>query len=257
MYGRPVWIMRASPSAWKLHVSYLTSSTFIVPQSGWYRVFCIGKSGDGGAGYQNNAGLGGGGSGGVAVSTLLLSSGTAVSAIIEGGVASFQDAISNPGSDGNGQSGGNGGSARGGNVYNFQGFRGGNGGPPTSNSRNGWIGEDGPNGGMAGGYGGRSMNETQIPGSGGGGGARLPGGEICPYISPTYTSQYRAAQGGYGAGYTNVGQDSASYPPPILNQNLMLFGGGGGAGGHGYFNTSYPGKASLGSPAAIIIEIPL
>lgn len=247
------------PNSWSYLTAFLNSATWAVPQTGWYRVFCIGKSGDGGSEDITDTenplryvGRGGGGSGGMAVSNILLSAGQSISVTITSGISRFMDMVGGAGSNGTIQIGGDGGTASGGNVANYDGFKGGNGGP-SSDEVYRLYGETGGNGGMRGGRAGYTLSGTQPGGGGGGGGARLPGSDICLYISPVYTSQYSAGSGGNGSGSYADGENSTSYPSITLNTNMVLFGGGGGRGGRGSFSGGV-GTASNGTPAIVIIE---
>lgn len=241
-----------APTSWKYYTAYTSSGSFYVFQSGYYRIYCIGRCGDGGESNYQYAGAGGGGSGGISISNLNLSYGDTVSISIASGNCSFGPYLSaTGGGDGSPWGpGGAGGNASGGNVANYTGFSGGDGGP--QGSQDGRSGSIGGNGGMIGGIGGSSQATSQPGGSGGGGGARLPGEEECKYISPVYTTLYRAAGG--GPQRPGTAANAQSYPSISYGDDMVLFGGGGGGGGHGYFGSG--GEPSAGTPAMIIIEIP-
>lgn len=157
-----IWISTAAPTIWTYHAVYHTNSTFTVPQSGWYRIYCIGKSGDGGdnSGIGNYGGGGsgaaGGGSGGMAVSNLILSTGQAVSLTFNNGTSQFGSYLyATAGADGEKgdeswftPQGGNGGQGYNGNVANYAGFKGGLAGRPRwINDGNSLSGSVGLNGG--------------------------------------------------------------------------------------------------------------
>jgi hypothetical protein len=185
---------RPIPPAYTYFAAYVGSNTdgdvyhsFTPSQSAWYRVICIGGSGNGYVGGSvasgGYLGGGGGGSGGVAIGQYWLRGGTAYSIRFWNRHAYFygeNTIYATPGihaSDGYG-SGGAGGQGYNGNIVSLNGFPGGGGGaagPVSGSSGRGGTGGTGGNDGMAGGTGGNTLSDEQPSGGGGGGGARRPG----------------------------------------------------------------------------------
>lgn len=256
--------------------AYTASGSFTSPQTGMYKIYCVGKSGSGYASIDYNGG--GGGSGGIAVSELILEAGTAYNFTITTGKTSWHNdqLYATAGADSSGSGGGTGGTASGGNVANDNGFSGGRGG----SSGNGWQysgltygsnGSAGGNGGMSGGqsgyaYSNGSNSSSVHGGGGGGGGARLPDTN-CKYVAKTFTT-YNAGSGGsasmsnYHSGNSTRGRSASSYPGLNIS-NLILYSGGGGGGGKSYATygsskngsaTGLGGSSSSGTPGVLIIE---
>lgn len=112
--------------------SYIANGTFLVPETGRYRITTVGKGGDGGRGDEDGAG-GGGGSGGWACSELTLTKGTEHTVTVNASNSSFGNLLSatagsaghrGPGYYGDDGAGGSGGTASGGNVHNYSGLSG-------------------------------------------------------------------------------------------------------------------------------------
>lgn len=238
------------PISWLFTSAYSATGTFTAPVSGWYRVHCIGGSGDGGnvIDYANssvdvrNIGSGGGGSGAVAISEVYLLQGVTYSFVISDKTVTFMGMRAGRGQDGEWRYGGKGGIATGGNIGNYNGFDGG-----QSSDENNYGG----NSGMQNGRDGYQGATSGTVGRGAGGGARLPANGICPYVVDTTVSMGRAARGGSGSTPTN-GSNSTVLPVPTFDANLKLYGGGGGRAGDGH--SSSGGARSIGSPAAIVFE---
>lgn len=259
VYGPTIWVSSAIPDVWTFYSAYASDATFTVPESGWYRIYCVGKCGNGGGNGWNidHQGGGGGGAGGMAISNLLLSRSVEVPLSFSNGSAIFGSYLYAT-SGGNGsdyRTGGTAGNAYNGNVANLSGFAGGNGGTYSVNTGNGDAGIRGGNLGMHGGSGGSSNAASQPAGGGGGGGARLPGDGICPYVTPSSYFNNFVTSAGYGGNQTTPAVSNAHILPTIsLSSNIMLYGGGGGAGGMGYFGNTMGGLPSTGTPAVVIIE---
>ena len=151
--------------------AYNASGTFTPPRNGLYKIYCVGKSGDGYTPTNYNGG-GGGGSGGIAVSKLILSAKQSYPFTITDSKSEFgtDGFYATAGKSSTGTSGGDGGLAFGGNIANDGGYKGGHSGSNTQYA----VGEDGLNGGMKGGYYVGLSTSGCIFGGGGGGGARLP-----------------------------------------------------------------------------------
>lgn len=286
------------PNNYQYFAVYHSNTIWTVPQGGWYRIWAVGKSADGGNYYGicvGKLGSQGGASGGVAASVYRFAAGTQIPLTFDNGTASFgnyfyataaQASYDNyneymrdcfyvnsrfpspkymyPTDGGQGYNG---------NLYNFTGYRGTRGGlwggPKDSSvgrgsgNKNGGVGlnsvdENGVNNGAWGGNGGVGTG-TNFPGGGGGGaGARLPGDNVCPYISAEvfavdkFNFTYKAGNG-RNDGVTSTGPltNTVAYPEPIWDSRIMLYGGGMGGGGA----SRQPGTLhTAGNPACIIIE---
>lgn len=242
----------------------ITQTTTWKPQSnGWYRIFCVGKSGDGinGSSFSTSSGGGGagGGSAGIAIGTYYFTTTSSVEITINTSLTSFGEYMTaTAGANGSGSgrqttdaAGGVGGTANGGNKENLSGFTGGLGGRgyrgvSDTSSRDGGPGEN--NGAL----GGTRADGKNSQCGGGGGGARLPD---CKYVASTLT-MYKGGKGagGTGVNYTGTG-DGSLYPttnPPTLYGGGC--GGGGGRRGNSNIDPISSGLGSPGTPGCIIIE---
>lgn len=201
--------------------TFMTNTTFIVPQNGQYFVTCVGKGGDGSNGggtttnYGHYAGAGGGG-GAVAKSLLNLQKGEEVTIIVDSTRSSFGDYLSaGAGSNGTGTAqsgvGGAGGVATGGNLLNVDGLPGamgaGGAGNTSSNADAGGIGGNTgivTLGGVANEWGGAGYfpfnNITGKVTGGNPGESGLCGGGSGYYIDGYAKSYGGAAFGGGGSG---------------------------------------------------------
>ena len=253
--------------------AYASSSTFVAPKSGWYRVYVYGKCGNGGSGGmafsassltypRGGSGGGSGGTGGVAISDLhleqgqtfpiafatnMISFGTNVSGIYltstnggDGGDASpaFNNGFSSYSYPGDG---GTAGTATGGNLVNLNGYAGAAGGKGRDNSNSNsqydaQAGNAGLNNGMTGGASSPSVKWVGA-GGGGAGGSRFPSTsnpELNKY-TPTTLSNFAGGDATTGTYYNNR---SYVYPgnPPDAYPALNLGAPmlyGGGGGGGG------------------------
>lgn len=251
----------------KLTFNYLTAfvadGTFTPPTTGKYKIYVVGKSGDGAPKTTSNNGGGGGGSGGIAISILKLDKNTAYPITVSNERSEFGTAgfYATAGENGSEQTGGSGGIAIGGNYSNESGYKGGTGGTygytSEGNGKSPTEGTAGDNGGMAGGNKGSHPSNSYwagypYSGGGGGGGARLPD-QYCSYVVPPFTSTYKASGGlcfssGYSDNYkTWPSNDPVPYPNFFTGPTMKLYGGGGGNGG-GYNNQT------AGTPGVVIIE---
>ena len=162
---------RKTPDNWVFHQAYTTDGTFIVFESGWYRIFAVGKSGDGASGSGAHGG-GSGGTGGIACSLLYLKADEEVPITVNDALSSFGSYLSaTAGTTPTGQSGGIAGVAEGGNVSNESGYAGTSGGTGRS-SASGDNGSDGLNGGAKGGNCGGNYISNRPHAGGGAGGRR-------------------------------------------------------------------------------------
>ena len=244
------------PENYAFFMAFMADTTWTVPENGWYRVWCVGKSGDGGN-VSGRSGNGGGGSGGIAQSILFFKKGTHVPIVIDRTKSAFGDYMTaTAGTDGSAPTAGVGGVATGGNISNENGFSGGTGGRSETKNSSSTPGGNGANGGMKGGTGGTTPFSNRYGGGGGAGGARLPA-EHCPYVSPPYTNQYTAGSAGRcGEESCSNGASSTLYPALSPDPSMLLFGGGGGRGGNTSISkhTGSGGAYSVGTPGIIIIE---
>lgn len=116
------------------YVTAFTSNTTFTPsEDGLYKIYCVGKSGNGYTPTDYNAG-GGGGSGGIAVSNLILSAKESYPVTVTASKSGFgsNGFYATAGESSTGTSGGTGGRAYGGNIANDGGYRGGYGGSGLS-----------------------------------------------------------------------------------------------------------------------------
>ena len=260
------------PTEWTFFEAIDTTRTWTAPRTDeWYRVWVIGKSGDGGEGDggYNGTAPGGGSSGGIACSILLGDDLRNIQCTVNGSLTSFGNHLS-------ATSGGNGGNyhpsdivgqGSGGTEYNLMGFPGGKGG--TGGGDNG-IGKPGENNGMSGGLpGGKSPRESNVKAAetravkgssgGGGGGARLPSPYPgFPYIPDSLSNFYAGGGAAVNGGNVKNGVNADKYPSLDL-LHPVVYGGGGGHGANcnpGIGNPPFAqgGKNSSGSPGLIIIE---
>ncbi len=250
--------VKAAEPEYVFLTAYTSSGTFTPMHDGIYKIYCVGKSGNGQAPFSTNGG-GGGGSGGISVSSLRLTAGTDYQFTITSSKTSWNNDqfYATAGGDGTNSAGGVGGQAFGGNLSNQNGYSGGAGGS-GGKSRSAVAGNAGGNGGASGGIAGSQEAVNITSGGGGGGGARLPEG-ICKYVvSSSVMSAYTAGYGSSG-GYTS-GKDAycsrpttPSYPGLVLGTQMALYGGGCGGGGYA---TAYNvgGSATAGTPGVLIIE---
>ena len=233
----------------------ITSSVTKSMASGWYRVICVGKSGDGGDGGDctstssscgGGGGGGGGGTGGIAVSVVYIDAKEWVKLTVTASLTSFS-ASGNALTASAGKSGGNGkdsasrtsaaggtagtaGNASGGNLHNQTGAAGKAGAESGSGSDNGY------------------------------GGLGAAGGQF-KTITNTYYSKYLASYDtddyrGTCYGDTADELSATDFPDLMSTGTPKLYGGGcGGGGAYGWLaSLTYGGNGSNGSPACIIIE---
>lgn len=243
------------PEKWAFHQAYTTDGAFIVFESGWYRIFAVGKSGDGASGSGANGG-GSGGTEGIACSLLYLKENEEVSITVNDTLSSFGSYLSaTAGTTPTGQSGGSAGIAEGGNVSNESGYAGTSGGTGRT-SAGGDNGSNGLNGGAKGGNRGGNYISNRPHAGGGAGGSRLPA-LSCPYVSGPYTDTYSGGSGGYaGDTHGSAGADATAYPEFVVGPTMVLYGSGSGGGGRSYNNdaSGNGGARSKGTPGVVIIE---
>ena len=257
----------AAEDEWKYYAAYINSGTFKPPYTGKYKIYCVGKSGDGESNDFHGSGAcggGGGGSGGIAISILTLDSSQTYSFTITADKTSWNndEFYATAGQDGNEMNGGAGGEGFKGNVTNQRGYTGGLGGRYHSGGYEGWKGaqfptQGGNGGALPGQTSGTSSTLDHCSGGGGGGGARLPD-SACAYVVDSETMQQY--HGGHGtdvdSGY-NKEPVTPEYPELVVGPNMKLYGGGCGAGGGSYsaWGDNHPGSTyTRGTPGVIIIE---
>lgn len=94
---------RKPPQNWTFLQAYTSNGTFTSTENQWYRVFCIGKSGDGGKSYDDSSNKtsyegcpagAGGNSGGISVSALYIKKGESISVTITDSISSFGNYLS-------------------------------------------------------------------------------------------------------------------------------------------------------------------
>ena len=173
--------------------SYIANGTFLVPETGRYRITTVGKGGDGGRGYEDSGG-GGGASGGWSCSELDLTKGQSYPITVTASNSSFgsllsatagQDGQAGEGYWGSTGAGGNAGTASGGNIHNNTGYNG-----ASCNGRTGGNGAPMVNA--------QSSKFLSSSAGGVGGGSNQHG------LAPVSTSLYNAyGCGAGGGGYTN------------------------------------------------------
>lgn len=240
------------PTSWTFLQLFRANGTFTFLANTWYRVYCYGACGNGGAitnGSSNSTsscgGGGGGGSGGCSVGTLFFKDNTPVSVTVTAATSSMGNYMSatagNSGANGlrgssTGGIGGAGGTAVGGNQINAPGYVGGAGGTRAQNGSNGSN-----NGALGGPYHSRRSGDDVYACGGGGGGAK-------PYVS-SYVGNTQAYSGGAGDARVNV----TPYPNTD-SSNIFIYGGGSGIGGIESKGSVLLYSASQGSVGIIIIE---
>ncbi len=279
---------RLVPDAYEFLTCLTQNTEWTPPEDGFYRITCIGKSGDGATGgtgrweqgtggdsygdwictYYGGAGGNGGGSGGISRSVLDLRASEKIHCTVSSSISSFGSHLSATAAVWNTP-----GEGKGGNNFNTIGNNGGSGGtggwdkalngyPSTSNRRlpkSGFRGGgNGANGGQA-----RTAGEN-YPAEGGGGGGGGASYNLPPDIAyddplvTTYIVQSLANySGGHGGDGRNGSPTAASSYPAFNPLSPVWYGGGSGGGGAsaGNSSTTRPGAAgSLGSPGGILIE---
>ena len=279
---------RLVPDAYEFLACLTQNTEWTPPEDGFYRITCIGKSGDGATGgtgrweqgtggdsygdwictYYGGAGGNGGGSGGISRSVLDLRASEKIHCTVSSSISSFGSHLSATAAVWNTP-----GEGKGGNNFNTIGNNGGSGGtggwdkalngyPSTSNRR---LPKSGSRGGGNGANGGQARTAGEIyPAEGGGGGGGGASYNLPPDIAyddplvTTYIVQSLANySGGYGGDGRNGSPTAASSYPAFNPLSPVWYGGGSGGGGAsaGNSSTTRPGAAgSLGSPGGILIE---
>ena len=277
---------RLVPDAYEFLACLTQNTEWTPPEDGFYRITCIGKSGDGATGgtgrweqgtggdsygdwictYYGGAGGNGGGSGGISRSVLDLRASEKIHCTVSSSISSFGSHLSATAAVWNTP-----GEGKGGNNFNTIGNNGGSGGtggwdkalngyPSTSNQRlpksGSRGGGNGANGGQA-----RTAGENYPAEGGGGGGASYNLPPDIAYDDPlvtTYIVQSLANySGGHGGDGRNGSPTAASSYPAFNPLSPVWYGGGSGGGGAsaGNSSTTRPGAAgSPGSPGGILIE---
>ncbi len=279
---------RLVPDAYEFLTCLTQNTEWTPPEDGFYRITCIGKSGDGATGgtgrweqgtggdsygdwictYYGGAGGNGGCSGGISRSVLDLRASEKIHCTVSSSISSFGSHLSATAAVWNTP-----GEGKGGNNFNTIGNNGGSGGtggwdkalngyPSTSNRR---LPKSGSRGGGNGANGGQARtageNYPAEGGGGGGGGASYNLPPDIAYDDPlvtTYIVQSLANySGGHGGDGRNGSPTAASSYPAFNPLSPVWYGGGSGGGGAsaGNSSTTRPGAAgSLGSPGGILIE---
>lgn len=279
---------RVIPDAYEFLACLTQNTEWAPPEDGFYRITCIGKSGDGATGgtgrweqgtggdsygdwictYYGGAGGNGGGSGGISRSVLDLRASEKIHCTVSSSISSFGSHLSATAAVWNTP-----GEGKGGNNFNTIGNNGGSGGtggwdkalngyPSTSNRR---LPKSGSHGGGNGANGGQARtageNYPAEGGGGGGGGASYNLPPDIAYDDPlvtTYIVQSLANySGGHGGDGRNGSPTAASSYPAFNPLSPVWYGGGSGGGGAsaGNSSTTRPGAAgSAGSPGGILIE---
>lgn len=279
---------RLVPDAYEFLTCLTQNTEWTPPEDGFYRITCIGKSGDGATGgtgrweqgtggdsygdwictYYGGAGGNGGGSGGISRSVLDLRASEKIHCTVSSSISSFGSHLSATAAVWNTP-----GEGKGGNNFNTIGNNGGSGGtggwdkalngyPSTSNRR---LPKSGSRGGGNGANGGQARtageNYPAEGGGGGGGGASYNLPPDIAYDDPlvtTYIVQSLANySGGHGGDGRNGSPTAASSYPAFNPLSPVWYGGGSGGGGAsaGNSSTTRPGAAgSPGSPGGILIE---
>lgn len=279
---------RLVPDAYEFLACLTQNTEWTPPEDGFYRITCIGKSGDGATGgtgrweqgtggdsygdwictYYGGAGGNGGGSGGISRSVLDLRASEKIHCTVSSSISSFGSHLSATAAVWNTP-----GEGKGGNNFNTIGNNGGSGGtggwdkalngyPSTSNRR---LPKSGSRGGGNGANGGQARtageNYPAEGGGGGGGGASYNLPPDIAYDDPlvtTYIVQSLANySGGHGGDGRNGSPTAASSYPAFNPLSPVWYGGGSGGGGAsaGNSSTTRPGAAgSPGSPGGILIE---
>ena len=277
---------RVIPDGYELLTCLTQNTEWTPPEDGFYRITCIGKSGDGATGYRGSytsrpvrptvthstmsGGYGGSGgaAGGMARSVLELRTSTSVHCTVTTSITSFGDYLSatagiwnTPGAGTGGtdfvttgNEGGQGG--RGGRHEGETGTAGSKSYPARGNDGKG-------NGGQGGAARVSSSNFdiNNVGGGGGGGGGTYALPSNISYDDPLYTTyivrDLRSYRGGDGSDGRYVG--SGSRYPEFSASNPIWYGGGNGGGGgsagsHQSWDGFNPGYGSPGSPGGILIE---
>ena len=277
---------RVIPDGYELLTCLTQNTEWTPPEDGFYRITCIGKSGDGATGYRGSytsrpvrptvthstmsGGYGGSGgaAGGMARSVLELRTSTSVHCTVTTSITSFGDYLSatagiwnTPGAGTGGtdfvtigNEGGQGG--RGGRYEGETGTAGSKSYPARGNDGKG-------NGGQGGAARVSSSNFdiNNVGGGGGGGGGTYALPSNISYDDPLYTTyivrDLRSYRGGDGSDGRYVG--SGSRYPEFSASNPIWYGGGNGGGGgsagsYQSWDGFNPGYGSPGSPGGILIE---
>lgn len=277
---------RLVPDAYEFLACLTQNTEWTPPEDGFYRITCIGKSGDGATGYRGSytsrpvrptvthstmsGGYGGSGgaAGGMARSVLELRTSTSVHCTVTTSITSFGDYLSatagvwnTPGAGTGGtdfvttgNEGGQGG--RGGRHEGETGTAGSKSYPARGNDGKG-------NGGQGGAARVSSSNFdiNNVGGGGGGGGGTYALPSNISYDDPLYTTyivrDLRSYRGGDGSDGRYVG--SGSRYPEFSASNPIWYGGGNGGGGgsagsYQSWDGFNPGYGSPGSPGGILIE---
>ena len=277
---------RVIPDGYELLTCLTQNTEWTPPEDGFYRITCIGKSGDGETGYRGSytsrpvrptvthstmsGGYGGSGgaAGGMARSVLELRTSTSVHCTVTTSITSFGDYLSatagiwnTPGAGTGGtdfvttgNEGGQGG--RGGRHEGETGTAGSKSYPARGNDGKG-------NGGQGGAARVSSSNFdiNNVGGGGGGGGGTYALPSNISYDDPLYTTyivrDLRSYRGGVGSDGRHVG--SGSRYPEFSASNPVWYGGGNGGGGgsagsYQSWDGFNPGYGSPGSPGGILIE---
>ena len=279
---------RVIPDGYEFLTCLTQNTEWTPPEDGFYRITCIGKSGDGATGgtgtweqgtggdhygdwictYYGGAGGNGGGSGGISRSILDLRANEKVHCTVSTSVSSFGSHLSATAAVWNTP-----GEGKGGNEFNTTGNNGGSGGtggwdkalngyPSTSNQR---LPKSGSRGGGNGANGGQARTAGESypaeSGGGGGGGATYNLPLDIAYDDPlvtTYIVQSLANHYGGDGGDGRNGRPTAASSYPAFNPlTPVWYGGGSGGGGAsaGNSSTTRPGATgSAGSPGGILIE---
>lgn len=277
---------RVIPDGYEFLACLTQNTEWTPPEDGFYRITCIGKSGDGATGYRGSytsrpvrptvthstmsGGYGGSGgaAGGMARSVLELRTSTSVHCTVTTSITSFGDYLSatagiwnTPGAGTGGtdfvttgNEGGQGG--RGGRHEGETGTAGSKSYPARGNDGKG-------NGGQGGAARVSSSNFdiNNVGGGGGGGGGTYALPSNISYDDPLYTTyivrDLRSYRGGDGSDGRYVG--SGSRYPEFSASNPIWYGGGNGGGGgsagsYQSWDGFNPGYGSPGSPGGILIE---
>lgn len=247
------------------------TTNWTVPADGWYKIYCVGKSGDGGSGgglknngdddYAGNGGSGGN-SGGVSISVLKLKAGVVIPVTVNTSVSSFGSYLSatagargNDGADGpavgNTPAPVGVGQGAGGNILNSTGLQGGFGGqrgPAYNTLATPGQSLNGNSGGI--------VSTSYGPGQAGGGGC----GNDLQSLSPYYTKVDK-----HGGGFSKTAWPwvyGAWSAPQAVTSPPVFYGSGGGGYGvptdgvteNGDYSTTPKRPGGLGSPGGVIIE---
>lgn len=281
LYGKSSGnITKKKPSNYALLQAFTSNTSWTVPETGWYRIFCVGASGDGqkgtaasspGYGQSRTGGGGSGGnSGAVAVSEYYLNAGKTITVTAskiasfgtemsaEAGLSGTTYDVSYSGSaseysyviNGRGLANKTTAKAYGGTIVNADGFIGGNGGGGTTGAST--KAERGGNQGGA-----VATSNT----SAGGGGARYS--DVAPinkYITPPSSMTLYGPCSGSAVASSATNVDGFPYQSFSSPNIILSGGGGGGSGGYasksddGHTRSSPSGVGGQGQPAIVIIE---